>query len=484
MAGIYDTPGESGLNVFSGQVLEDFLREFHGRLGYKRYNEMRLNSPIIGALLLAIENAVRAVKFEWTSDEAEAAKAQQRAQDAEEAARIGQADATAPKPKEAKYAAAPAAPEYADPRLELLEASLAALSHSLHDHISEALTFLPFGFAPFAIWYQRDERGRVLWRKFLLLGQDTVHRWELDAEGGLVGMWQQAAPAYTTEFIPIERMILYRARVEKNNPEGRSILRQAWIPYYYAKNIAQIEAIGVERDLAGLPVMTPPASADLSEGGTDSTLAQKIVRNIRRDEQEGVVLPPGWTLELLSTGGSRQFDTDKIIHRYDTRILQSALAQFLMLGQDGVGSLALSKDQTDFFTMAVNTVADIICDALTKYAAPRLLALNGLDAEGVRCQHTPAGDMDLTALSEFLSKTGTYITWTPQDEVWLRQVARLPERSPQELAQAQAQKQQQELAKAQALRPPETAPGKGDAKMRAEWQAALMEYRAAMAEHA
>lgn len=479
MTGPYNKLGESGLNIFSGQVLEDFLREFHGKQGYRRYNEMRLNSPIIGALLLAIENAVRGVKFQWTSDLVKEAEATQRQKDSEEASKIG-AEGTKP-PKPAKYTADEVAA--IDPRLELIEASVAAMSHSLNDHISEALTFLPFGFAPFAVWYQRGEDNRVLWKKFLLLGQDSVFRWELSEEGGLVGMWQQAIPSYKTEFIPIERMLLYRARVEKNNPEGRSILRQAWIPYYYAKNIAQIEAIGVERDLAGLPVMTPPASADLSAGGEDLATASKIVRNIRRDEQDGVVVPAGWTLQLLSTGGSRQFDTDKIIQRYETRILQSALAQFLMLGQDGVGSLALSKDQTDFFTMSVNAVADIICEVLTKFAAPRLLALNGMDATGVQCEHSPAGDVDLMTLADFLQKSGAMLTWTPEDEVWLRQVAKLPERTPQELAQAQAAKQQQELAQAQAMKPPVTAP-EGGARMKAEWQAALAEFRAALAQDA
>ena len=98
MAGLYDKLGQSNLNIFSGQVLEDFLREFHGKQGYKRYNEMRANSPIVGALLLAIENAVRGVKFQWTSDLVQEAEAKQRQQDSEEAAKIGAEAAKPPKP--------------------------------------------------------------------------------------------------------------------------------------------------------------------------------------------------------------------------------------------------------------------------------------------------------------------------------------------------------------------------------------------------
>ena len=60
---------------------------------------------------------------------------------------------------------------------------------------------------------------------------------------------------------------------------------------------------------------------------------EKIVTNIRRDEQEGIIFPSLrddqgnllYELKLLSSGGSRQFDTDKIISRYDSRMAMCAL---------------------------------------------------------------------------------------------------------------------------------------------------------------
>jgi hypothetical protein len=226
--------------------------------------------------------------------------------------------------------------------------------------------------------------------------------------------------------IPSSKLIHYRFRPERNNPEGRSLLRTAWIAYYYAKNIMQIEGIGIERDLAGLPVVTLPENADTGVGSdTDSSKAAQMVRNIRRDEQEGIVLPYGWTLALLSTGGSRQFDTDKIINRYESRMLMSALAQFLILGQEGVGSLALSNDQTDLFTMSVNAVADIITDTIAAQLLGKIMALNGYNAEGLTLTHSPAGDVDVTALADLLQKVAPFLTWTVADEIWLRQIANM-----------------------------------------------------------
>jgi hypothetical protein len=421
----FDEIGRTGLEAWSGIIREDFLAELRGKEGYKRYNEMRLNSPIVGSMLLAIEQAIRGVKWQFS----------------------GQSDT--------------------DERVVFLQEALDAMTTSWNDHITEALTFLPFGFAPFEIVYQRDEQGRIVWRKFAIRSQDTLYKWEFDDAGGLGGMWQVTMPTYRPTLIPIEKMVIYRARAEKNNPEGRSILRTAWIPYYYWKNISQIEAIGIERDLAGLPKITLPENATTDEDDltSDASKANKLVRNIRNDEQAGVVLPNGWEFELVSTGGTRQFDTDAVVKRYESRMLMSALAQFLMLGQDKVGSLALSSDQTDFFTMAVNATADIIAETISKYAIPRLLALNGMDPAGVKLEHTPAGDVDLTALADFLQKIGAMITWTPQDEAWLRGTAKLPTLTPDEIQAERDKKREEQMAifgARQAAQPPQDGKSQSD----------------------
>jgi len=390
--GNFSEIGVTGLSAFSGQIQADFLREMRGKEGYKRFDEMRKNNPVVRGLLLSIEQPIRAVSWEFSSD-------------------LGDTD----------------------PRLELLNDARAGMSHSWNDHIIEVLTMLPFGFTPFELVYKRDDRGRVMWRKLAIRGQDTVHRWLFDDSGGLAGFIQQTTD-YRLVNIPIEKLILYRTRVERNNPEGESILRAAWVPYYFAKHIQQIEAIGIERDLAGLPVMTLPEGADTADTTTsDLGKAKKVVRNVRNDEQAGIVKPYGWEFELLSTGGTRQFDTNEIVKRYESRMLISALAQFLMLGQDNVGSLALSSDQTDFFTMSVNSVADTIAETFTKYAIPRLLKLNGYDADGITLQHTPAGDVDVTKVADYLQKLGAWITPTAEDELWVRQLIGMPERTVEDI---------------------------------------------------
>lgn len=396
MAKLYSEIGSAGLAQFSGIIQDEFLRELRGKEGYKRYDEMRRNSPNVGAALLAIENLIRQVSWNFVSGDEN------------------------------------------DPRVEFLEEAREGLSHSWNDHITEALSMLPFGFSMFETVYKRDESGRVVWRKFAPRGQDTVYQWVFDAEDGLSAVKQMAPPAYKLVEIPIEKLLIYRTRVERGNPEGRSMLRAAWIPYYYTKHIQQIEAIGVERDLAGLPVITLPEGATTDDTDTsDLGKARIMVRNVRNDEQAGIVLPsPSWTFELASTGGSRAFNTDDIIRRYESRIMMVFLAQFIMLGQNSIGSQSLSKDQSDFFSMAVDAVADIISDTFTHYAIPRLLRINGMDERGVRLEHTPVGDTNKSMILEMVSKLGEKVTWDAEEEVWLRGVLGLPEHELEDVREA------------------------------------------------
>ena len=400
----YTEQGFTGLSEFSGIIQADFLREWRGKEAYKRANEMRLNSPVVSAMLYSIEQSVRVCSWSFTSDNG---------QD--------------------------------DPRLEICQRSWREMKGGPNNHISEALTMLPFGFALFEQVYKRDG-GLTLIDKLAVRGQDTVWRWLLSPNGDILG-FEQVTESGQRAPLMSDKLLHYRIRVERNNPEGRSILRTAWIPYYFQKHIQQIEAIGIERDLAGLPVIKLPPGADTNENSTssDASKAAKVVRNLRNDEQAGLVLPEGWEFELASTGGSRAFDTDKVIRRYESRILMSALSQFLLLGQDGVGSLALSKDQTDLFVMSVNAVADVIAETFTAQVLPNLMRLNGYDATGLRLEHTPAGDVDVAAVSAFLQAVGDKVTWSAEDETWLRGIGGLPERAPEDI-QAERDKAEERRA--------------------------------------
>jgi len=227
-----------------------------------------------------------------------------------------------------------------------------------------------------------------------------------------------------------------------------SLLRSMYTSYYFATQIAEIEGIGIERDLAGFPVAYAGdgASLDPSDADSDFTLLKKYVTNIRRDSMEGAVLPGpkmtettdgrGFLLELLSTGGSRQFDTSAIIHRYHTLMALSAMAQFVFLGMEKVGSYALANVHSEYFNLALKGWADNIADVLNRHAVPRLFALNPSFhiTELPQLEHSEAGVPNLEQLAELINKLVGAQVLTPDEtlEAHIRSTARLPERMEEE----------------------------------------------------
>ncbi len=367
------------------------------------------------------------------------------------------------------------------------------MSHTWADTLSEILSYLPWGFSYLEIVYKTRDGdtddptkrsqftdGKIGWRKFAIRAQETLSRWQFDEDGGIQGMWQRDPTGAGGEvFIPIDKSLHFKTVSRKNNPEAKSILRNAYTSWYYKTKIATIEAIGIERDLAGLPVAwVPPEylSTDASPAYQAILVAIKtIVTNVRRDEQEGVVFPLQFDengnklfdFNLMSTAGTRQFDTNGVINRYDQRIAASVLADFVMLGSQqntGAGK-ALAADKMDLFATALTGFANQISEVINRHGIARLCKLNGFKA--TKLPELKAGkieSVDLTVLGEYvksLSVSGfpLFPTADGKLETHLLEVAGLPSPAPEAFVeQAAEQKAEQEaaaaaLAKAQAANP-------------------------------
>ena len=202
------------------------------------------------------------------------------------------------------------------------------------------------------------------------------------------------------------------------------------------KNIEEIEAIGVERDLAGLPMMKMPQGFDPdseeAEVQAQIVSAKALITNIRRDEQEGILLPFGWELELLSSSGSRQIDTVSVINRYNKEMAATTLAQFIMLGMERTGSYALAREQTDMFYLALEAWADYVATVMNRQAVTKLFALNGIaDKPLPHIVHTPIRRFTLTDIANYVSKLSDdkigALEITDDIKAFLRRYGRLEE---------------------------------------------------------
>jgi len=228
---------------------------------------------------------------------------------------------------------------------------------------------------------------------------------------------------------------------EGHVPTHNSIHRAAYVSWYRKMNLEEIEGIGIERDLAGIPVVYLGKGTSKSGPRSDFALAQDLVVNLRNDDQIGVVFPHqkldndgnGILLELLSSDSRRSHDTDKIISRYNSLIAMSTLVQFLFMGVSNVGSYAAIKWQGDLFSLAISAYLDSIAGVINKYAIPKLVRFNGINVKNGYPKLTPGvvGIPDLDSFGKFVNGmvSAKVITVNDEFENRVRQVAGLPQMS-------------------------------------------------------
>ena len=411
--------GATGLRRTTGYVDEEFLPQLRGRKAVQIYREMSDNEPIIGALLFAVERLLREVdwRVEPATDDDEGHKA-----------------------------------------AEFVDECMRDMSQTWDDTITEILTMLPYGFSWHEIVYKKRvgpwetsptkrskyTDGKIGWRKLPIRAQETMLRWVFDDQGGIKAMVQMAPPYYKIVPIPIEKSLLFRPKFAKGNPEGRSMLRNAYRPWYIKKRLEEIALIGMERDLAGLPVAKVPRDYLAAAAGSDKAKMvdafRKMVRSVRRDEQEGIILPqeydpdtkqPLFEFELLTSGGTRQFDIIGYIQQLEQRMLMTVLADFILVGHEQTGSYSLHTDKSGLFRTAINSIAQSVADVFNMYAIPRLFAVNGWKLDQLpQLKPSDVDPPDLTQLGAFMGQmTSAGMTWFPDPELekFIRQAARLPE---------------------------------------------------------
>ena len=408
-----------GVKGYGSIMMEEFLPELRGAQGVQVYTEMADNDATVGGILFAIEMLMQNVDF-----------------------KIEPGGDTA-KDKECA---------------EFVESCMNDMERTWPDTLSEILSFLTYGWAYHEIVYKRRvgktsspitnskyADGLIGWRKLPPRAQDTLEGWEYkENSDDLIGMTQWAPPDYERVTIPLEKALHFRTRSRKDNPEGRSILRTAYRAYYFKKRLEEIEGYGMERDLAGFPLLYAPADLDIWDNDPDVQAklawAESMVSSIRRDALEGLVLPggyeegTGWKLELLASSGKRQFDTNAIIERYDKRIATTVLADFIMLGQQQVGSFALADSKTKIFALAIGTYLNIICEVFNNQGIPRLIDLNGDHFKGItnypKMTHGDIDEQDIVQFATYIKEMVGIGVLEPDEELEkeVRRVGGLPEK--------------------------------------------------------
>jgi len=420
---VFDQVGRTGLQQYGGYIYEDWFPPLVGAAGARIYRMMGDNSPVLYGMRYAVDMILSKVPVKVT--EASSCRAD----------------------REAKA---------------FVDSLFKDMNPSWPETKSEILTDIVFGWAYFEqlfkkregldqadpLRYSQYDDGLIGWRSWEIRSQESLDHWVFDEETGeLLGLVQSPPPDFQPRFVPYAKSLLFRIRSSKNNPEGESLFRGCYRAWYNVTNAEDIEGIGMERDLCGLPVLYAPEKV-VSGKDAKSRLAKqkciKLITGLKRDESEGVLLPSTrdkygnreYELTLLASAGTRQFNINQTITRYTRDMAMTLLADFLLLGSQKYGSNALAVTKNELFQAALQTICDRMAGVINSQAIPLVISLNpfdditGLPKVSFGTVETP----DLAQLGEFISNlAGSKQNLFADDvelENYLRRAAGLPSAPP------------------------------------------------------
>lgn len=404
--------GGTGLRHQNGYIDENVTRDLRWPNCIKIYEEMEQDALISGALY-AVKQFIKSA--DWRIEEYDG----------------------------------PNKPANAAEHAQFVRTCLDDLAKPWSETLDEILSYLPYGFSVHEIVYkkrlglnQTNKRfkskyndGLYGWRKFPIRSQDTITDFKMDEHGELEEIRQQDFWNRTDTWIPENRFLLFRTTSYKDNPRGLSILRSAYRSWYFRKNIEVQEAIGIERDLSGIPIIRVPSEILDPDADENSKKVRKMYETmgaqLKRNDQSYILLASDiyggdetgtgehiYDVELLSSSGSRQVNTGPVIERYDRRIMQSMLTDFLLLGGQSVGSYSLASSKVDAFKTAIVSYLDNIAQQMNSKAIPLLFEVNGWDATRTpKMVHDGVDTVDLSGLGQFLKQAGEAGFITPDEGI-------------------------------------------------------------------
>lgn len=425
--------GHTGLKgANSGILYEEFLPELRDMVGMRQYREMAENDPVIGAILFLFEMLVRNLKW-----------------------RMEPADETA---------AAKDGADFADGVL------FKDMAHPFSGLIIDAISMLPYGFAPVEVIFKRRageqpelvltpqnvtqrpvppapssnyNDNKIGIARTFLLNQDTIWRWFFDAEDNWIAL-QQMTDDRAPVIVPRQKLLLFRTTSKLGNPTGRSALRSAFVPYVRKKALEISEGRLAMRSAGVVVMRLPEEYFDSSDPEMQAKFGQfkAMADKLAQDRQGFVILPSStltddgtgefkFNIEFVTADSRSAADVSGPIQRYDLRIAGTVLADVLLMGQDKVGSLALSTNKTSMFGNALKGMVGGIRDELNRTLLPRLWRANGMPPETMpQLQHGDFEQRDLDKLGLFiqsLSAAGMQLFPNPKLESALLTEAQLPE---------------------------------------------------------
>ena len=331
--------GTPGTEIYAGYLSEEYLKELQGIDWANKIDMMRRSDAnirmVLNAIKLPLKSSPWTISVKEKSEEAELQK-------------------------------------------KLFEKILFEdLNKSFTQLLGEILTCLDFGYSIFDITHavkSDSELGGYNGLKSLgYRSQRTIDRWNLNESRDLETVTQIAYGDEGGAYELDARFILYFApEREGDNFEGISILRACYGPWFRKNEFLKKLSIGIEKFAVPTAVLTVPEG---TEGKPEMAAAKKALACYTSGATNYLILPEGFKLSFNNVS----VDVEKIraaINAENQEMVNSILASFLLLGQNGAGSLALAGSLSDFFSQTIQYIADHISEQFERKIFKPLVQMN------------------------------------------------------------------------------------------------------------
>ncbi len=391
---------------------QTLVPELEGLSGLQRLERMAATDETVGAMMWSIESNLGQLTYSHTP----------------------QVDGKEALPDHPEYQKAVDHAVFCDSMLDDMD-------HSMAEHIDEALTMVWAGFAPCEIVLKQRDADNSKYpdgyygiKSLNLKDQLAVGEWVYSEKNELTGMSLSTMEGEAV--IPYWKLLHYRTKRILNNPFGRSLLTNAYRPWYLKNRIQDSEAIGIDRELTGLPIIEVPdeliAQSQETVSDDDPTPtpaaimaqarirgAMKAVQDMRFNEVGGMVMPSDTYLDdqdkpsaikkydfrIVSTSGQRAIDTRSAARDYDRAVARTLMMQFLHLGDRSSGSFALSDNQTAMALKSLNAIIGKIVGEYDRKLLPLVWRINAYDPRFMpSLTHSAIAEDSLEQLGLFIQR--------------------------------------------------------------------------------
>lgn len=272
--------------------------------------------------------------------------------------------------------------------------------------VRRAAMYRFYGFSVQEWTAKRADDGSFTYGDIAPRAQLTIEKWDTDETGKVLGVVQRSPQTSEDLYLPRPKLMYVVDDTLSDSPDGLGLFRHLVSPAQRVARYEQLEGLGFEHDLRGIPIGRGPFT-ELSQMEADGTLTsaqraaieapmRQFIQNHTQtanlgllldsityeDKNEGRPSPnKQWDIDLLKGSATSFAENAAAIERLNREMARILGVEQLMLGSGSAGSHALSQDKTNSFFLLVDGALAEIRDSVENDLIDRLFKMNGWPEE-------------------------------------------------------------------------------------------------------